>query len=176
MQQFSEEALSDFRWDIVYFLILSSFLALFVKGFLCRYVTGIFLKWIFVKCCSSFRLSLGTKNQRILFSKILGYLTVRSCYGRIRKNQHNFLASRSAVKFRWSGWVGGWCLVSGTYSTQEQCFGSGFIDSGSGSSILGWIPIRILFQIRIRFDWKNLQLKKEFDIFFYQKLQSLGPP
>ncbi len=27
--------------------------------------------------------------------------------------------------------------------TQNQCFGSGFIDSGSGSSILGWIPVRI---------------------------------
>ncbi len=31
-------------------------------------------------------------------------------------------------------------------STFEPCLGSGFIDSGSGSSVLGWIPIRIWTQ------------------------------
>ncbi len=31
-------------------------------------------------------------------------------------------------------------------SCYYQCFGSGFIDSGSGSSILGWIQIRIRIQ------------------------------
>ncbi len=43
--------------------------------------------------------------------------------------------------------------------TFSHCFGSGLIDSGSGSSILGWIPTRIRIQ-----GWpkneNNLQLKK----------------
>ncbi len=49
-----------------------------------------------------------------------------------------------------------------------QCFGSGFIEFGSGSSILGRIPIRIrmLFLSRVFFinKWKHLQLKTNFDM------------
>ncbi len=41
-----------------------------------------------------------------------------------------------------------------------QCFGSGLIDSGSGSSILGWIPIRIQAfddqNLEKMFSWKKL--------------------
>ncbi len=46
-----------------------------------------------------------------------------------------------------------------------QCFGSGFTDSGSGSSTLGWIPIRIqgFDDQKLK---KKLQLKKKFHIFF----------
>ncbi len=46
---------------------------------------------------------------------------------------------------------------------KKQCFGSGFIESGSGSSILGWIPIRIQ-----GFDdqkLEKLQLKKNLTFF-----------
>jgi hypothetical protein len=50
----------------------------------------------------------------------------------------------------------------------NQCFGSGFIESVSGSSILGWIPIRIRsgFRVLMTRNWKNIQL-----YFFDQKLQ-----
>ncbi len=57
----------------------------------------------------------------------------------------------------------------------NQCFGSGLLDSGSLSSTSGWIPIRIRFRIRIRihgFDdqkWGKIYSWKKFDIFFYIK-------
>jgi hypothetical protein len=56
-----------------------------------------------------------------------------------------------------------------------HCFGSEFIESGSGSSILGWIPIRIRIQ-----DFDDQKLKKIYNwkkirYFFDQKLQFLIP-
>jgi hypothetical protein len=59
--------------------------------------------------------------------------------------------------------------------TKNQCYGSGLIDSGSGSGISGWIPIRIRIRIGIQihgfddqqwekiYSWKNL-------IFFLPKI------
>jgi hypothetical protein len=38
----------------------------------------------------------------------------------------------------------------------EQCFGSRFIASGSGSSHLGWIPIRIRIQSLDDKNWKKI--------------------
>ncbi len=67
-------------------------------------------------------------------------------------------------------------------STQKQGCGSVFIWYGSGSTILGWIPIRIRIQSGSnpdpRFWWpeieKKLQLKKKL-FFFYQKLKFTYP-
>ncbi len=55
-----------------------------------------------------------------------------------------------------------------------QCFGSGFVESGSGSSILVWMPIRIriISGSRVLFmtkNWKNWQLTKFF-FFFRSKI------
>ncbi len=61
---------------------------------------------------------------------------------------------------------------SGTKSTDHQGCGSAFISSGSGSSILGWIPIRIRILSGSRAlmtkKWKKLKLKKNY-IFFWSK-------
>ncbi len=47
-------------------------------------------------------------------------------------------------------------LLLTSYIFQQQCFGSGFIDSRSVSIILGSIPIRFLIRIRIQnFDDEN---------------------
>ncbi len=54
-----------------------------------------------------------------------------------------------------------------------QSFGSGFIDSGSGSTILDWIPIRIRFRIRIldlmTKDWEKITAEKNL-VFFWSKI------
>ncbi len=50
---------------------------------------------------------------------------------------------------------------------KPMLFESGFIESGSGSSILGWIPIRI--RVLMTKNWKNLQLKKN-STFFGSKI------
>ncbi len=51
--------------------------------------------------------------------------------------------------------------------SQNQCFGSGFIDSGSGSSILGWVPIRIQSRSRVLMtkNWKKCKAGKKFAIY-----------
>ncbi len=54
-----------------------------------------------------------------------------------------------------------------------QCSGYGFIDFGSGSSILGWIPIRIRMQSLSRVllinKWKSYSWKQILIFFFYPK-------
>ncbi len=45
--------------------------------------------------------------------------------------------------------------------SQSQSFGSGFIDSGSGSSILGWIPIRIHSEVLMTKNWKKCTADKK---------------
>ena len=53
------------------------------------------------------------------------------------------------------------CIRIRTLSVECSFFLSGFIDSGSGSSILGWIPIRIRIQgcddqkLEKIYSWKN---------------------
>jgi hypothetical protein len=42
-------------------------------------------------------LAWGPKTKWIFFSKILGYFTIRRCYGWKRKIPQNFLASKSAI-------------------------------------------------------------------------------
>ncbi len=62
------------------------------------------------------------------------------------------------------------------FSCVQQCFGSLFIWSGSGSSILGWIPIRIQSEFSVLWPkiGKNLQLNK-IKLFLDQKLQFTCP-
>ncbi len=51
-----------------------------------------------------------------------------------------------------------WILISFSADPDPgQCFGSLFIDSGSGSSILGWIPIRVRIQ-----SWSRALITKKF--------------
>jgi len=65
------------------------------------------------------------------------------------------------------------------FSSCYQCFESEFIESGSGSSILGWILIRIRIQsgsrVSMTKNLKKLQLKKKFDIFFLKNCNLLIP-
>ncbi len=59
-----------------------------------------------------------------------------------------------------------------TYTTY-QCFGPGFTESRSGSSILGWIPYPSGSGSKVFFDQKlkKVYCLKKCDIFFNQKLQ-----
>ncbi len=56
-----------------------------------------------------------------------------------------------------------------------KCFGTGFIDSGSGSSLLGWIPIWIRIQGFEDPKLKKLTADKIFLIFFKKKLPHSHP-
>ncbi len=61
----------------------------------------------------------------------------------------------------------------------NQCSGSGFIDFESGSSILGWKPTRVRFQIRIQsFEDQKLEkitVETKFDIFLTRNYNLLIP-
>jgi hypothetical protein len=50
-----------------------------------------------------------------------------------------------------------------------QCFGSGFIEPGSGSNILGWIPIRIQGFFMTK-KWKKFTAEKKIWVFFGSKI------
>ncbi len=68
-------------------------------------------------------------------------------------------------------------MISAETACWNQGCGSAFISSGSGSSILGWTPIRIRIRIQsgsmalMTKNWKKLQLKK-IKFFFWSKTAS----
>ncbi len=80
----------------------------------------------------------------------------------------------------WKGWLPKLLYICTQCCLhQNQGCRSAFISSGSGSSILGWIPIRIRIQYGSRAlmtkKWKKITAEKKFQFFFYQNLQFTYP-